>query len=540
MIDDLRALRAARPLTGLKWRELIAPVAAGSVTLVSALALTIVSAWLITRAWQMPPVMDLTVAVTAVRALGISRAVFRYVDRIVSHDLALKCAARTRTNAYRALSEGPPSRVMGLGRGALLTRLGDDVDLVSDVIVRALVPAGVAAATSLFAVAFTALLSPAAAVILAAGLLVAGTAAPWAVARASRIAAGRRAAAVEAHATAADRILSDSPALRIGGRMPGALDDARRASRRLAAADEAAAPADAAGAAISTASAALTVIAVLAVAGLAAPDHSPQWLGVLVLVPLAAFESVAALPGAAVAVTQAAGAARRLSELAGTPETAEPGGAEERPEAADPGRDDRTAESGDRPVLRARDLAYGHDRVLGTVDLDLPFGSRETIVAPSGAGKTTLLMTLAGLIPARDGRVQADGALFVAEDGHVFATTVRDNLAVGAPHATDADMAGVLDAVGLGDWAAALPDGLGTVLADGAGELSGGQRRRLLLARALLTDAPILLLDEPFEHLDDDGAGELRALLAAPALPGARAERTIMVVEHPRTRPDAR
>ena len=140
---DVRALRSARPLTGLTWRELIAPVAAGSVTLLSALALTIVSAWLITKAWQQPSVMDLTVAVTAVRALGISRAVFRYVDRVVSHDLALTCAARTRANAYRMLADGPPSRALRLGRGDLLTRLGDDVDLVSDVVVRALVPAGV-------------------------------------------------------------------------------------------------------------------------------------------------------------------------------------------------------------------------------------------------------------------------------------------------------------------------------------------------------------------------------------------------------------
>ena len=82
---------------------------------------------------------------------------------------------------------------------------------------------------------------------------------------------------------------------------------------------------------------------------------------------------------------------------------------------------------------------------------------------------------------------------------------------------------------------AGLPDGLGTVLAAGADDMSGGQRRRLLLARALLTDAPILLLDEPFEHLDDAGAAELRAILDSPVLPGARPERTIIVVEHPRT-----
>lgn len=526
---DLRALRAARPLTGLRWRELVAPVIAGSVTLISALTLTIVSAWLITKAWQQPSVMDLTVAVTAVRALGISRAVFRYVDRVVSHDLALTCAARTRTAAYRVLADDPSSRALRLGRGALLTRLGDDVDLVSDVVVRALVPAGVAVTTSVAAIGFTALLSPAAAVVLAVGLFIAGTCAPWAAARATRIAADERAAAMEDHVTAVDRVLSGAPALRVRGEIDGALADADRAARRLAAADESAAPADAAGSAISVLSSALTVIAVLVVAGLAAPDHSPQWMGVLVLLPLAAFESVAALPGAAVAVTGAAGAARRLAELTDSGDSGEPAATEASSRETPPNP------APDAPRVHARNLVYGHDRDVGVRDLDLPFGARETIVEPSGSGKTTLLMTLAGLLPARGGECSADGALFVAEDGHVFATTVRDNLAVGAPRATDDMMAATLRAVGLGDWVAGLPDGLGTVLAAGAGDMSGGQRRRLLLARALLTDAPILLLDEPFEHLDDAGAAELRAILDSPVLPGTRPERTIIVVEHPRT-----
>lgn len=516
---DLRALRSARPLTGLRWRELVAPVVAGSVTLISALALTIVSAWLITKAWQQPSVMDLTVAVTAVRALGISRAVYRYVDQVVSHDLALRCAARTRVSAYRVLADDPSSRALRLGRGALLTRLGDDVDLVSDVVVRALVPAGVAMTTSAAAVGFTALVSPAAAAVLAIGLIIAGTCAPWAAARAARIAAAERAAAMEDHVAAVDRVLVDSPALRVRGEIDGALSDADRAARRLAHAEESAAPADAAGNAISVLSSALTVIAVLVVAGMAAPDHSPQWMGVLALLPLAAFESVAALPGAAVAVTGAAGAARRLAEFT------RPG---------EPGITEASSSAPDRPHLRARNLVYGHDRDVGAADLDLPFGARHTIVGPSGSGKTTLLMTLAGLLPPRGGEFRADGALFVAEDGHVFATTVRDNLAVGAPRATDELMSATLHAVGLGTWAEGLPDGLSTVLPSGAADLSGGQRRRLLLARALLTDAPILLLDEPFEHLDDAGAAELRAILDAPDLPGARAERTVVVVEHPR------
>lgn len=567
---DVRALLAIRRFIGLRGRELLAPIAAGALTLLSALALTVVSAWLITKSWQMPPVLDLTVAVTAVRALGISRALFRYLDRLASHDLALRCAERARVAAYRALALGAPARTVRLGRGALLARVGADVDMVADVIVRAVVPAGVSVLVSAAAVVFTALLSPAAAAVLAVGLLVAGVAAPWATARATRIAEERRGAAVEAHVTAVDRVLSDAPALRIRGDLDPALATAGRAARDLADADEAGAPADAAASAISSLASGLTVLFVIltamvgyvdvvaggavgvgGVGGVGAVDaagaveiltnvHSPQWMGVLALLPLAAFEAVAALPGAAVAVTRAAGAARRLGEFTGGPA-----------EAADVASE----RSFDRPHLRARGLVTGFDRDLGTWDLDLPFGARETIVAPSGSGKTTLLLTLAGLLPRRGGSVTLDdgtgetdidelaagdmrrAVTFVAEDGHIFATSVLENLAVGAPDATDGQIAEVLGAVGLADWVAALPHGTGTVLDAGADGISGGQRRRLLLARALLTDSPILLLDEPAEHLDDAGADALLELLTGEGpLPGARAERTIVIVRHPRTR----
>src|SRR5690606_37765015 len=148
-------------------------------------------------------------------------------------------------------------------------------------------------------------------------------------------------------------------------------------------------------------------------------------------------------------------------------------------------------------------LIYGRDTDLGVINLDLPFGARHEIIAPSGSGKTTLLMILAGILPPRGGEVTVDGnspaslsgtvVLFSAEDAHVFATTVRDNLALGAADATVEEMMEVLEAVGLAGWVSDLPAGLDTVLGSGAASLSGGQRRRLLLARVLLTDAPILL-----------------------------------------------
>jgi ATP-binding cassette subfamily C protein CydC len=532
-----------RTLTGLRARDLVWPVFSGTVTLLAALSLTVVSAWLITRAWQMPPVMDLTVAVTAVRALGISRAVFRYIDRLASHSLALRCAAQARVTAYRALSLAPTTRTARLGRGDLTSRLTADVDAVADVIVRGIVPALVALVTAVISVGFTALLSPSAALVLTVGLLLAGVAAPWVVGRSVQTSERRRATAVRDYATAVDRVLTDAPTLRIRGRLDGELGRAAGASRGLTDAAEAGAPADAAGAGLTVFASAATALGVLCVAVTAYPGHSPQWLGVLVLLALSAFEATSALPEAAVAVTRARGAGRRLRDLVGDPVLAA-----ERP-AVPAGPDVPVAV----PELTATHLVYGHDGPLGEVDLDLPAGARKTVTAASGSGKTTLLLTLAGLIPPVSGSVRLDGTdirelaaadpeqlhrtiAYLPEDAHVFLTTVRDNLAVGAPTASDGQMHEVLAAVGLDDWVDGLPDGLSTVLSGGAGSLSGGQRRRLLLARMLLTEAPVLLLDEPFEHLDEAGTTAMEQLFARPDLPGARGVRTVIVVRHPRQR----
>lgn len=505
---------------------MIRAVLAGTATLLASIGLTATSAWLITRAWQMPPVLDLAVAVTAVRALGISRAVFRYADRLAAHDLALRRAERARAGAYAAVAAAPPERVAGLTRGALLTRLGADVDALTEETVRARVPARVALATSAVAVAGVAAASPAAAAVLAAGLAAAGLAAPALAARAERRSGARRARATQDHVAAVDRVLADAAVLRVRGTLPEALAEADRAARRLAAAEEP----DAAAAGLAAASATWTVAGVLAVV-LAAGPQSPQWVGVLALLPLAAFEAVAGLPAAAVTHERGRAARARLAGLAGAGAAAPaaPGAPAETAQDAEP------AGADPEPRLRARGLELIRGR-LGTVDLDLPFGSRLRVTAPSGAGKTTLLLTLAGLLPAAAGRVRPGGDRItcITEDAHVFATTVRDNLALGAPGAADGQMAAVLAAVGLGDWLAGLPRGLSTVLAGGAADLSGGQRRRLLLARALLTESPILLLDEPDEHLDDAGAAALERLLAAPELPGARPRRTVVVASHPR------
>jgi ATP-binding cassette subfamily C protein CydC len=219
--------------------------------------------------------------------------------------------------------------------------------------------------------------------------------------------------------------------------------------------------------------------------------------------------------------------------------------------AADPELISATAPP--RPIpterLRAHDVLAAH---LGSgvraaaVTVDLPPGARLAVTGPSGSGKTTLLMTLAGLLAPLRGEVALGGkplrlirehdlrcaVSFFAEDAHIFATTVRDNLLVARGDCPDHEMAVALGRVGLDTWLAGLPNGLDTVLSAGAQALSAGQRRRLLLARALISPARILLLDEPTEHLDaTDAEPILRTLLKSHGgLMGA--ERTVVVATH--------
>ena len=312
----LRAeLRELSAITGVRARSLLLPVAAASLTLIASLTLTVVSAWLIMRAWQMPPVLELTVAVTAVRALGISRAVLRYVDRLVGHDLALRAVARSRVRIYSGLAALPPARLSRLGRGSLLARAGADVDAIGDAIVRVAIPVGVAAVTSAAAVGFLAMLSPAAAAVLAGGLAVSGVLAPWLTARSVARVDRERAAASEQWSTSLDAILADQGTMRVRGDTGAALARTADAAGALARAEGLGAAGAAWGSAASVGGrlASAILIAVLAVS--AAGTHSPEWVGVLLLLPLAAFEAVDALQGEVQRRARALGRATPVTDM---------------------------------------------------------------------------------------------------------------------------------------------------------------------------------------------------------------------------------
>ena len=511
-------------LLDVRWRRVVWAVVLGTLSLGSAVGLAAVAAWLIARASQMPPVLTLSVAVVGVRAFGISRGVFRYLERLASHDVALRGMAALRANLYTALAEGSPGALVGLRRGDLLARVGADVDAVGDVVVRALVPAGVALAISVGSVVLVGAFLPAAGVALALCLLLAAVVAPWLSARSAREVEARGATTRAAMTATTLEILEQSGPLAVSGRLGARLDDLRATDRALArVTDDGARPAGVA-AGIAALAVGLAVLAslLLGIPAVTAGTLAPVELSVIVLTPLAVFEAANALPAAAVQLHRSRQAAARVVALLD-------GSA---PRAAATARDPEAPGAAEASLVLDGVAAGwpGTTRVVVEgVDLDLRPGRALAVVGPSGVGKTTLLATAAGLVPALAGRVALDGAeasalpredaargvVLVAEDGHVFDTTVLENLRVARGDVTPEDAAAALRDVGLAAWLEALPDGLETLLGPDATTVSGGERRRLLVARALLSPAPLLLLDEPAEHLDAASADALVRHLVA-------------------------
>lgn len=532
--EQWRSLRAAVRLLDLRRRRVLLAVAVGSLGVGASVGLTAVSAWLIARASQMPSVLDLTVAAVAVRTFGISRSVLRYAERLVSHGVALAGMASLREQIYRRLADSPVEVVAGFRRGDLLVRTGADVDSIGDVVVRAIMPAAIAAVVGTGTVVLVTWLSPASGAILLLCLLLAGTVGPWLHALAARTAELAQLEERAGLTSTAFSMVDGGGELAVTGRLPAARALLRGHEARLERLrDRAAGPASlAAGTDVLAMSLALLGTILVGVPAVVQGSLQSVELAVVVLTPLAAFEVLSGLGPAAVQLVRSAGAAERVMAVLE--------GAQAAPRTA-------VVPAQAAPVLTASGLAIawpGGPVVACGIDLEVRAGRTLAVVGPSGVGKTTLLSTLAGLLPPRAGSVLIGGTevsaatresvtrhvTMTAEDAHIFGTTVLENLRVARGELTADEARALLERAGLGEWLAALPAGVDTMLQSDGANLSGGERRRLLLARALASPAPLLLMDEPVEHLDEDTANRLMADLVA--LPHQDPTRGVAVVTH--------
>lgn len=518
-------LRAAIRDTGITWWGLTRAIIAGTAALGSAVGLATVAAWMIARAAQMPSPADLAVAAVAVRFFGIGRGLFRYLERLASHDVALRGVVTLRERTYDALANSSARTVLSLRRGDIVARAGTDIDSVGDAVVRAVIPVGVAVAVSAICVGVAAFQLPIAGAVLAAALVLAAIVPALLTASAARVAAD---AGVTAHAEVTVASLSAIEAAAehrvwdTESESTAAVEDANRATEH--AADSAARPASLAAAAQTFfAGAGLIASIWIAVTAANAGTISGPQAAIVALLPLAAFEAVGAIPAAIMQYHRSSSAAIRLAALSDTPDHTVPS---------------RPRTNAD---LTLTELSVGWPGAAPTrpVTATVSPGTATAIVGRSGVGKTTLLVTVTGAMTPVTGTavygaepLTPDDAgteyALTLEDAHIFGTSVLENLRVARGDITEDQAWDALARVGLDAWTRALPHGLDTELGTGGATVSGGERRRLLMARTLLTDAPLQLIDEPGEHLDDAGLAAFGAALDAIRAQG----RSVVIVTH--------
>ncbi len=501
----------------------------------SAVALLAVSAWLIVRASEQPAVMYITLAVVGVRLFALTRAAFRYTDRLASHDAALHQLATTRTALVRRLIPLAPDGLSRTSRGSVLGALVDDVDELQNLPLRVVQPLVASAAVAIGAVVLVAFVHWPAALTLLAALIVAGLVATlwgWASgARAERSIAPLRArladalldhfgsldvlVAFDAEAASRARIMDADAALR------GAL--LRRAGAQAATA-----------AVVSLLAGAASIAALAVTAPQAALTGGPA-LAVVVLVPMAVFEVFATVPLAASAWRQVRAAAERISTAVPTElpdglvaETVAPTG--EGPEL------------GDGLTLRGVTARWpgASTPSLDAIDLDVHRGERLLVVGSSGAGKTTLAHVLVRFLDC-SGEYTIGGesvAGLAADDVRrtvglceqhpmLFDEDIRQNLLFAKDTATDADLEAVLERVGLGGWLRER-GGLSARVGERGALVSGGQAQRISLARALLHGFPVLVLDEPTAGVDPDASDALLSDL----LTAVGADQSVVLISH--------
>lgn len=485
-------------------RSLIPGLVAAAATEVCGTALIATSAYLITEAAQQPSIAALSVAIAAVRGLALFRGGFRYAERLASHDAALRAVALLRGQVYDALVRRSVRQ-----DGDALTRLIADTESVQDFLLRVFLPAASSAVVGTVAIALCAVLVPPTGVWLAGGVVIAGLLVP-AVTAVATARSGSRVAAARSRLAALGLDVADG-AQELAAF--GAIDRARRTVRgqiaRLAGLERSAAAVTAIATAASLLVQGLTTVAI-AVTAIRAGANSVV-VGVVAITGLAVFETMIPLVDAGRRLPEIRAAVRRITAVLTAP--------------ADPPSPPRPSGTG---VVTLSHVGVHYARpALVDVGLEIGPGRSVAVVGASGAGKSTLLGVIGGLVAPGHGCVVAPPSRMMTQDAHVFHTSILRNLLLARPAADPGAIDRALRGAGLAEWLTSIPEGLDTTVGERGRRMSGGQRQRLLLARTLLADPDLLLLDEPTEGLEPALADRLLLGILA-----GRRGRTTVVVTH--------
>jgi thiol reductant ABC exporter CydC subunit len=520
--------------TRSRWRRFLLSALLSAVTILAAVGLLTISGYLISRAAERPEILSLTAIIVWVRIFGFSRALFRYAERLVSHDLAFRSLADLRRRFFERLIPLVPGGLDQPASADLLSRFVGDVDRLQDLYLRALTPPVVAAATGLVCVGVAALMLPAAGLVLAVMLLFGGIAAPGLTRWAARVSGRRQARARAALSGALLEVTTGSAEIAVAGREEDWLRRAESADREMVRLQKRDALNGGMATGLTTMLAAGAAVAVTAVAVPAVDEGvmSGILLAALALLAMASFEAVVPLGPAAASLDSCADAAGRVEEITERPAP-----------VSEPDNPVPLPASGSLFFEGVR-FSYSPDPpvVLDRADLRVSPGEAVALVGPSGAGKSTISELMVRFRDPDEGRVTLGGVDLRAldsdrvrevirlapQDSYLFTGTLGENVALGKPSAAEEEVSGALGRVGLGPWLAGLEEGLGTFVGEGGSMVSGGQRQRIAAARCLLSDARFMVFDEPTAHLDPDGALSLETALVKGRERGAG----IVVITH--------
>lgn len=509
-------------------------LALGTLTAVAGVGVLSTSGYLLSLAAQQPPVLKLMIAVFGVQAFSYTRAASRYAERLATHDVALRALARVRAWFVACLEPLAPAGLTAFREGDLLQRLAGDVDELQDLLPRVVAPAVVAAGTALAMLLLAGLLDWRSALVLAAGLLLAGAGVSLLAARAVRGLGERRAVLRGRLATQLVDLRTMAAEIAAFGRETQVRDDLHATEAALHRAERRVALVAGLGDALTLAASVVTLALTALVAVAAVRDGRLPGIAIasVVLAIPVAFEPIQALPAAAERWDGVRAAWRRVAGAARTPAP-----------VVDP-PDPLPAPASSRLAAREMWASYGPESgnpVLRGIDLEVRPGARIVIVGPSGAGKSTVAAALVRFLPLERGSVRLGDVeidrltqhdvrarvCLVGQDSHLFAGSIRANLLLARPDASEAEVEAALRRASLWEWVQTLPAGLDTPVGELGSSVSGGQGRRLALARGHLAAPPVLLLDEPGAHLDEATADHITDHLLGPEGPT-----TLLLITH--------
>lgn len=503
MTTGLRLLRFLTPF----WRRVILATVLGAVVIASNMGLLGAAAYLIAAAARWHLLVLLLVPISLVRILSVTRGVARYAERLLSHNVTFKVLAGLRVWLYDHLIPGALVVTPARHSGDSLSRLTVDIDELQNAYLRFVSPFAVALVIATLLVALLHVFSDVLAGVIAIYLVAAGLALPLAAYALSRGFGGRHVAAkADLNAHLVDSIQGVQDVLMFG--TAEARNQISVLDRVVGQVETRMAVLNAGREGASDLLAHLGVLTALAVSVslVAARSASGLYLAVPALLVLAGFEAVRPLALAAQGFDRTRAAGERVLSVAGLPRAVtEHPAAISGPIAGAVGFHDVTFTYPDASVPAVRDVTF-----------TVPAGARIALIGPSGAGKSTLAqLMLRAWDPAagdisfggRDIREYRLGDLrstvaLVAQDTFIFNDTLRNNLLLASPGASDQAIDEALEAAQLAKFITALPDGMDTVLGEHGMRLSGGERQRLAIARAVLKDAPLLVLDEATANLD--------------------------------------